>query len=224
MRLQSKSGRSLDRYFPEIVEAIRSIRAPRFVLDGEIVVPVGDTTSFDALQQRLHPAASRVRRLATETPALFIAFDLLADARGHPLLATSLRERRAALEAFARARLKDCRRVRLSPATSTTATALRWFRSAGQGSLDGVIAKRLDAPYRTGARDGMQKIKPQRTADCVVGGFRYAERARVVGSLLLGLYDRDGRLEPRRILFGPERDGQAGVDAQTRTPRVATGI
>jgi ATP-dependent DNA ligase len=194
VHLQSKAGQPLQRYFPEIVAALGAVKAPRFVLDGELVIPAGEALAFDALLQRIHPAASRVRRLAEETPALLIVFDLLADARGRSLLERPLRERRAQLEAFARTHLQGRAAIKLSPTTTRLATAMAWFRSAGRGSLDGVIAKRRDLPYRSGERDGMQKFKPQRTADCVVGGFRYATRRRQVGSLLLGLYDDEGLL------------------------------
>jgi ATP-dependent DNA ligase len=191
--LQSKTGRPLTRYFPELAEAMLGIAAAQFVLDGEIVVPQGDALSFDALLQRIHPAPSRVAKLAAETPALFIAFDLLADAEGAPLTGLPLRERRPRLEAFARRYLKNKRRIRLSPATTDLTEAQRWFAQTG-GSLDGLIAKRRDVDYRAGERTGMQKIKNYRSADCVVGGFRYNEGQSVVGSLLLGLYDKAGLL------------------------------
>jgi ATP-dependent DNA ligase len=191
--LQSKTGRPLTRYFPELAEAMLGIAAAQFVLDGEIVVPQRDALSFDALLQRIHPAPSRVAKLAAETPALFIAFDLLADAEGAPLTGLPLRERRPRLEAFARRYLKNKRRIRLSPATTDLTEAQRWFAQTG-GSLDGLIAKRRDVDYRAGERTGMQKIKNYRSADCVVGGFRYNEGQSVVGSLLLGLYDKAGLL------------------------------
>jgi ATP-dependent DNA ligase len=192
--LQSKAGQPLARYFPEIVAAVRAIPAPRFVLDGEIVVPVGDSLSFDDLLQRIHPAESRIRKLSAERPALYLVFDLLADEKGASLLERSWRERRRALERFAAKRLAVDGMVRLSPATDEVEVARRWVRGAG-GALDGVIAKRADLPYLAGDRSGMRKIKFLRTADCVVGGFRYAARARVVGSLLLGLYAPGGALD-----------------------------
>jgi ATP-dependent DNA ligase len=193
VELQSKSGQPLTRYFPEIVEAIRALPAPACVLDGEIVVPAGDAFSFDALLQRIHPAASRVNKLAAETPGLFIVFDLLADADGKALVDLPLRERRERLESFAQTHLHDSARIRLSPATTRLADAKHWLDRVGT-ALDGIIAKRRDLPYRAGDRTGMQKIKNYRSADCVIGGFRYATGKPVVGSLLLGLYDHDGLL------------------------------
>jgi ATP-dependent DNA ligase len=193
VELQSKSCRSLTRYFPELVEAIRAVKAERFVVDGEIVIPQDGTFSFDALLQRIHPAASRVKRLAEETPALLIVFDLLADEDGSALTQLPLSERRPRLEAFASRYFKDKTRIRLSPATTRLSDTKAWLSSAG-AALDGIIAKRRDLEYRSGDRTGVQKIKIHRSADCVVGGFRYNEGKPVVGSLLLGLYDDKGLL------------------------------
>jgi ATP-dependent DNA ligase len=193
VELRSKSGRSMTRYFPELVEAARGLKAPEFVLDGEIVVPTNGAFSFDALLQRIHPAPSRVQRLAKETPALLIVFDLLVDADGALLTGLPLDERRRALESFIRKYCRSAKRIRLSPATTKLADAKGWLKRAG-ASLDGVIAKRRDLAYRAGDRTGMQKIKNYRSADCVVGGFRYNEGKPLVGSLLLGLYDDDGLL------------------------------
>ena len=194
VELQSKSGQPLTRYFPELVSALEEVKTARFVLDGEIVVPQGRAFSFDALLQRIHPAASRVRKLAAETPALMIVFDLLFDADGETLIARPLSERREALEAFATKYLHGQEVLRLSPATMKLADAKRWLRQVG-ATLDGIIAKRTDLPYRPGSREGMVKIKNYRSADCVVGGFRYNEGKRTVGSLLLGLYDDAGLLD-----------------------------
>jgi ATP-dependent DNA ligase len=191
--LESKSGKPLARYFPDLVESLRAIAAKRFVIDGEIVIPIEGRLSFDDLLMRVHPAASRVRKLAAEHPAMFIVFDLLLDERGKSLLDAKLQERRERLEAFAARFFAAASDIRLSPATSKAAGARKWFEAVG-GNLDGIVAKRLDLPYRAGKRDGMQKIKHQRTADCVVGGFRYGSGKRVVGSLLLGLYDDHGLL------------------------------
>jgi ATP-dependent DNA ligase len=193
VELQSKSGQPLARYFPDLVEVVRNVAASPFVLDGEIVVPEGRAFSFDALLQRVHPAESRVRKLARETPALLIVFDLLADATGQSLLDLPLAERRLRLEAFARDFLRQCERIRLSPATTRLASAKGWLSKVGT-TLDGIIAKRRDLPYHSGNRAGMQKIKNYRSADCVVGGFRYASGKAVVGSLLLGLYGSEGLL------------------------------
>jgi ATP-dependent DNA ligase len=193
VELQSKSGQSLTRYFPELVEAVRTVKATTFVLDGEIVVPTDGTFSFDALLQRIHPAQSRVRKLAAETPALLIAFDLLADADDKPLIERTLQERRPELEAFAHKWLCGVERIRMSPATTKLSEAKGWLKRVG-ATLDGIVAKRRDLEYRSGDRTGMQKIKNYRSADCVIGGFRYNEGKPVVGSLLLGLYDGKGLL------------------------------
>jgi ATP-dependent DNA ligase len=191
--LQSKSGRPLTRYFPELVAAIAAVKARQFVLDGEIVVPEGDAFSFDALLQRIHPAASRIRKLAGETPTLLIAFDLLVDADGRLLTGQPLDKRRAALETFFYKHCRASKSVRLSPSSAQLSDAKDWLKRTGQ-TLDGVIAKRRDLDYRSGDRSGMKKIKNYRSADCVVGGFRYNEGKPVVGSLLLGLYDKRGLL------------------------------
>ncbi|MBW8855074.1 MAG: ATP-dependent DNA ligase [Bradyrhizobium sp.] len=194
--LRSKSGEDLGRYFPELIEAALRLKAKIFLLDGEIVVPHGKTFSFDDLLQRIHPAASRIRKLSQETPALFLAFDLLSNPADTKLAAQPLRKRRGALEVFAKAQFKLDPRFRLSPVSTSYAVAKKWLQ-AGGGS-DGVIAKRQDLPYQAGNREGMQKIKKFRSADCVVGGFRYATNKiagqKVVGSLLLGLYDDEGLL------------------------------
>jgi ATP-dependent DNA ligase len=193
--LQSKSGQALERYFPELLQALAKLKAKRFVLDGEIVIPVGDRLSFDELLLRIHPAESRVRKLAAEHPATLVTFDLLVDERGKSLTGLELDDRRQRLEAFAERFFSngDDSQIKLSPAATDLKTARRWLALAGT-SLDGVIAKRRDLPYLPGKRDGMLKIKPVRTVDCVVGGFRYGTRSRTVGSLLLGLYDDEGLL------------------------------
>ena len=185
----SKTGKPLGRDFPEILETIAGLQRDRFLLDGELIIPVGDALSFDALQLRLHPAESRVRKLAAETPAELMLFDLLTFG-GEDYADRPLSERRSALEAFFKTMGEP--KLKLSPTTTDRDTALRWLERSG-GALDGVIAKRLDQPYKSGER-AMVKVKPERTADCVVGGFRYAEKKPVVGSLLLGLYDSEGLL------------------------------
>jgi ATP-dependent DNA ligase len=191
--LQSKAGKPLTRYFPDVVAAARALKARQFVLDGEIVVPRDGAFSFDDLLQRIHPAQSRIQKLAAETPALLIAFDLLEDGRGRPLLGLPLSERRLKLEAFAKKIFTKGNGVRLSPATTRLADAKGWLKQVG-ATLDGIIAKRRDAAYATGTRDAMVKVKNYRSADCVVGGFRYGTNSRLVGSLLLGLYDDEGLL------------------------------
>ncbi len=193
VELMSKAGKPLSRYFPELVETIRGIAAQRFVIDGEIVIPHDGSLSFDELLMRIHPAASRVKKLAAEHPATLIVFDLLVDAKGDSLVELPLAARREALEAFVGACVPEGLAVHLSPATTKMEMVTEWFRSVG-GGLDGVIAKQLDLPYQTGTRHGMKKMKSMRTADCVVGGFRYASKGKVVGSLLLGLYDDGGLL------------------------------
>ena len=186
--LTSKSGKPLARYFPEVVELLRGTSDERFLLDGELLISVSDVLSFDALQLRLHPAESRIRKLSNETPAQLMLFDLL-EVGGRSLLELPLSERRKKLgEFFERNAAPD---LHLSPITRDRETAVRWLQRSG-GALDGVIAKRVDLEYRSGER-AMIKVKQQRTADCVVGGFRYAEKKKEVGSLLLGLYD-DQRL------------------------------
>jgi ATP-dependent DNA ligase len=194
--MYSKSGQDLSRYFPEVIAAALTLREKSFVLDGEIVVPIGSRFSFDDLLQRVHPAASRVKKLAAQTPALFLAFDLLKKGRSE-LGAKPLAKRRVQLEDFAGHYFSGANLFRLSPASLKLQDAQRWLASAGGGS-DGVMAKRVDLPYQAGNRDGMQKIKRYRSADCVIGGFRYGENRqkdrRLVGSLLLGLYDAEGLL------------------------------
>jgi ATP-dependent DNA ligase len=192
--LRSKSGQPFDRYFPEIADAVRALPVRRCVLDGELVIPEGQTLSFDELLLRIHPAESRVRKLAREHPALYVVFDLLVDADGESLVSKPHAERRAALERFAQHAFASAQAFRLSPATRSADEAKTWLDSLG-GGLDGIVAKRVDLAYRSGERTGMQKYKRMRTADCVVGGFRYGAKTEVVGSLLLGLYDHAGMLD-----------------------------
>ena len=189
--LKAKSGKPLNRFFPDVVAALKALPADRFVVDGELTIEVDGAPSFEALQMRLHPAASRVAKLAAEHPAGLMLFDCLMDAQGRSLLDAPLSDRRKALEALVK-RFGKAKVVRLSPGTTDRAKACAWLEDLGS-HLDGVIAKRLDGPYVPGER-AMQKIKKIRTADCVVGGFRYAEGTKLVGSLLLGLYDDEGRL------------------------------
>jgi len=187
--LTSKSGKPLGRYFPDVVEMLGQLKDKSFLLDGELIIPVGDALSFDALQLRLHPAESRVRKLAAEHPAELMLFDAL-EVGGKDLTGEPLAKRRQALEKFFAK--NHAPRLHLSPVTHDRAAAVRWLKESG-GALDGVIAKRSGLEYRSGER-AMIKVKQQRTADCVVGGFRYAEKKKVVGSLLLGLYDDQGKL------------------------------
>ena len=235
--LQSKAGQPLGRYFPEIVAALLALPARKFVLDGEIVIRSGSGLDFDALLQRIHPAASRIHRLSQETPSTYMIFDLLVDGQGQSLAAKPLSARRMALQEFATANIGDLRdswsskkaatetlkgpgaRIMLSPASADFATAEKWMREGATSGWDGVVAKRLDCEYMSGERTGMVKIKRIRTADCVVGGFRWARGknsegkagdsksataktadtktrpTEEVGSLLLGLYNKNGELD-----------------------------
>jgi len=215
--LQSKSGEDLTRYFPELADAALRLKATEFTLDGEIVVPHGKSFSSDDLLQRIHPAASRIKRLSQETPALYLAFDLLATAKDHKLASQPLSKRRPALEAFAKIQFRSQTTFQLSPATTNYATAKKWLAEAG-GGVDGVIAKRLDLPYQSGNRDGMQKIKNFRSADCVIGGFRYAtnklDGRKVVGSLLLGLYDDAGLLHHVGFTSAIKREQKPALTAK----------
>jgi ATP-dependent DNA ligase len=191
VEIKAKSGKSLSRFFPEVLSHLRALKEKSFVLDGELVIPVDGGLSFDALQMRLHPAASRIKRLSEETPANFVVFDCLLTRAKRPLLGASLAERRTMLEAFFEG-LDVHHGLQLTPFTRDLRKARSWLK-VRHISLDGVIAKRLDLPYRPGER-AMLKVKRLRTADCVVGGFRYLSGKRLVGSLLLGLYDAEGLL------------------------------
>ena len=196
--LQSKAGQPLARYFPELVEQLRRLPARKFVLDGEVIIRGAAGLDFDALLQRIHPAASRIKRLSVETPSSYLVFDLLVSDRGKQLTEQPLSARRMALQEFA-GNFKRAERIHLSPASSDFAIAKRWMKQGATQGLDGVVAKRLDCEYMTGERTGMVKIKRLRTADCVVGGFRWAhgkgkKAGDEVGSLLIGLYNENGQL------------------------------
>jgi ATP-dependent DNA ligase len=190
--LRAKSGKPLGRYFPEVVAFLKALKPKQFVLDGELAIPLDGTLSFDALQMRVHPAESRIKKLSVETPAILVLFDMLLDDKGASLIEKPLTERRAALERFFKVAGK-AKGLRLSPYTAKWSEAERWL-DAARGALDGVIAKRSDGAYLPGER-AMLKVKRLRTADCVVGGFRYASGSKLVGSLLLGLYNKDGKLD-----------------------------
>lgn len=189
--IYAKSGKPLGRFFPEVVEAVRALPADDFVLDGELVIPVDGALSFDALQMRLHPAESRIRKLSRETPATLKLFDMLTAPGGGLLVGEPLTKRRAALEAFMHY-AGSPQGIALSTYTRDRDEARRWL-DRGDAGLDGIVAKRLDGPYLSGER-AMLKIKRIRTADCVVGGFRYGTGSTLMGSILLGLYDADGQL------------------------------
>jgi ATP-dependent DNA ligase len=188
VRLMAKSGKPLTRYFPEVVDILGRTKQTGFILGGELLVASGGRFSFDALQMRLHPAASRIRRLSLETPAVLTCFDLLASPGGDDLRAAPLSERRRQLLAVVQAMAAP--QITVTPGTIDRDLALSWL---GQAQIEGVVAKRLDGPYLEGER-AMVKVKRVRTADCVVGGFRYAADGDLVGSLLLGLYDDAGLL------------------------------
>ena len=189
VELGSRNEKPLTRYFPDVVEAVRSELPARCVVDGEIVIAGAGGLDFDALLQRIHPAESRVRKLAAETPASLVAFDLLA--LGHADLRTANQsQRRSALE---EALAGVAAPVHVTPTTEDRLVALDWFDRFEGAGLDGVVAKPLDLEYREGER-AMAKVKHERTADCVVAGFRWHKSGGVVGSLLLGLYDDAGTL------------------------------
>ncbi|MBW3563208.1 MAG: ATP-dependent DNA ligase [Acidobacteria bacterium] len=191
--IQSKSSRPLGRYFPELVEIFRSVRRDAFVLDGEIIIESDGAISFDDLLLRLHPAESRVKKLAREIPARFIAFDLLCNGRGekNDFRTRSYDLRRAALEKESG---KWPSGIDLTPSTTDRETAKKWFEDLSSEGLDGVMAKLRSMPYRSGERDGMVKVKNFRSVDCVVGGYRLRGDG-TLGSLLLGLYDDEDRLQ-----------------------------
>ena len=189
VELGSRNERPMTRYFPELVDSLRDTLPERCVVDGEIVIATGQGLDFDALQLRIHPAASRIKRLAAETPSSFVAFDLLAldnrDLREEPFS-----ERRAVLEKLKK---RFHPPVYLTPITTDRKVAGDWFDRFEGAGLDGVVVKRGDQPYREDQRT-MVKVKHQRTADCVVAGFRWHKSGGVIGSLLLGLYDQTGTL------------------------------
>ena len=187
LRVWSRNARPLLRYFPEL-RSLADVLPPSSALDGEIVIVQDGRLDFDAMQLRLHPAESRIRRLSAEMPAEFIAFDMLLW-DGEPLHGLPLEERRAELERRAGA-------LRLSPTSRELATASEWLARLEAAGLDGVIAKRLGLPYLPGSRDGVVKVKPHRTADCVIVGFRWSDKVEgQISTLLLGLYNDEGGLD-----------------------------
>ena len=201
VQLIAKSGKLLNRFFPEVVERLAALPETRFGLDGELLAREGDAFSFEVLQARLHPAESRIRRLAHETPAIYALFDMVIDVDGSDLRLRPWSERHERLEAFLKAH--QSADLTLTPGTPDRALARTWLDEA---KLEGVVAKAKDGPYLEGER-AMIKVKRARTADCVIGGFRYASDAPVVGSLLLGLYDNAGKLN-----HVGHTSGFAGID------------
>ena len=212
--LMSKSGQHLERYFPEMIRALKGLKAKRFVLDGELIIAEKKRLDFDALLQRIHPAASRIKKLSEETPATLVVFDLLLNERRKNWTSSVLTDRRGELERFAEKYFAGDSRIRLSPVTHEFSLAKRWFKRMA-GPLDGVIAKRLDQPYISGKGGAMLKIKNLRTADCVVGGFRYGTKDKLVASLLLGLYDKAGLLN--HVGF---TSGLASTDKESLTKKL----
>jgi ATP-dependent DNA ligase len=219
VHLQSRNGKPMNRYFPDVVEQALALKAKRYVIDGEMVVTVDGVQEFDLLSQRIHPAASRVERLAKETPAALVAFDLLAEG-DDSLLDLPYTERRKRLAKLVAAP------VELTPSTSDPEDAAQWLAGTGEG----VIAKQASGAYKPGERVGMVKIKRVRTADAVVFAFRFGKEPDTVGSLILGMYDDDGELhvvghtsgfkaKEKRELLGllePYRTGESGSGGPTR--------
>jgi len=186
LRLWSRNARPLLRYFPEL-RHLEKLLPPRSALDGEIVIERDGVLDFDAMQTRLHPAESRIRKLSAEIPARFVAFDVLVW-KGEETWREPLSKRRSKLE-------RSARRFQLSPATRDQGEALDWLGRFEAIGLDGVVAKRLDVPYLPGSREGVVKVKPEKTADCVVVGLRWKSRPDRIATLLLGLYRDDGELD-----------------------------
>jgi ATP-dependent DNA ligase len=194
--LQSKAGQPLGRYFPEIVEAVGKLAAEKFALDGEIVIEIDGRLDFDALLQRIHPAASRIQRLSKETPAKYLCFDLLVDAEARDLTREPLRDRKIQLEEFSRRVLTRNKSIEVPPWSRELKDAEKWLHELAEYGCDGIVAKLAEEPYHSGDREAMVKVKRMRTADCVVGGFRYAtKKENGIGSLLLGLYNDAGQLD-----------------------------
>ncbi|HYM83738.1 MAG TPA: ATP-dependent DNA ligase [Candidatus Dormibacteraeota bacterium] len=208
---QSRDLRPLDRYFPELAAPLRAALPERCVLDGEVVIARDGALDFEALLLRIHPAESRVRMLAAETPASYVAWALLA-LDDEDLRATPQGERRARLEAVLGGAEPP---VHLTPATRDVAIAADWFDRFEGAGLDGVVAKRLEAPYQPGKR-AMVKVKHQRTADCVVAGFRWHKNGpgTHIGSLLLGLFDDGGRLHHVGVMSSFSWDRRAALAAE----------
>lgn len=214
IELISKNGQPLGRYFPEVVATLEKLTAKRFVIDGELVIPEGKSLSFDKLQQRIHPAESRIKKLSHETPATYILFDILITDTDELVTEKPLSERRALLEKFAGKFLRDTKNIVITPMTVDRDVAEEWLTKQ-KVVLDGLIAKRTDLGYQSGTRKGMMKIKHKRTADCVIGGFRYGTNSKLVGSLLLGLYDSAGELH--HVGF---TSGMAGIDKKALTAQL----
>ncbi|PZM16499.1 ATP-dependent DNA ligase [Rhizobium tubonense] len=220
--LRAKSGKPLARYFPEVVAFLQHLPAERFVIDGELVIEIDGLLSFEALQMRLHPAESRIRKLSAENPAKLVMFDILLTPDGRTLIDCPLSERRAELEAFS-VQAERRGKLTLSPIANHLKQARRWLSEAGSGGTDGVICKHLDTLYQSGER-AMIKVKRLRTADCVVGGFRYRSKSRQVGSLLLGLYNERGKLDHVGFTATITDDERSGLTGRLEALRQAPGF
>jgi ATP-dependent DNA ligase len=222
VELKGKSGTSLSRFFPEVAATLLEAPFERFVVDGELVIELNGRVMFDALQARLHPAASRIRRLSLETPARLILFDMLVGPNGSPVGALPLTERRGALERFGE-QAAIAGKLIVTPCTRDLAQATEWLGDFDRGGRDGVVAKRLDGKYLSGER-AMIKVKRLRTADCVVGGFRYRSGGYEVGSLLLGLYNAQGLLDHVGFTSTIARDERPALTQKLRALRVQPGF
>ncbi|HEY5206116.1 MAG TPA: ATP-dependent DNA ligase [Roseiarcus sp.] len=222
VELRGKSGTSLSRFFPEVAAALLDVPVERFAVDGELVIELNGRMTFDALQARLHPAASRIRRLSQETPARLILFDMLVGPDGAQLAALPLTERRSALEAFGE-KAAIAGKLIVTPCTRDIAQATEWLDDFSHDGRDGVVAKRLDGKYLGGER-AMIKVKRLRTADCVVGGFRYLSGSDNVGSLLLGLYNAEGLLDHVGFTSTIANDERAALTRKLQALRATPGF
>ena len=222
VELRGKSGTSLGRFFPEIVTTLLDVPFERFIVDGELVIELNGRMTFDALQARLHPAASRIRRLSEETPARLILFDMLLGPDGSAVEALPLTQRRSALEAFGE-KAAIAGKLIVTPCTRDLAEATEWLNDFSRDGRDGVVAKRLDGQYLSGER-AMIKVKRLRTADCVVGGFRYQSHSNEVGSLLLGLYNTQGLLDHVGFTSTIANDERAALTGKLQALRAAPGF
>ena len=222
VELRGKSGTSLSRFFPEVAATLLDVPVERFAVDGELVIELNGRMTFDALQARLHPAASRIRRLSQETPARLILFDMLVGPDGAQLAALPLTERRSALEAFGE-KAAIAGKLIVTPCTRDIAQATEWLDDFSHDGRDGVVAKRLDGKYLGGER-AMIKVKRLRTADCVVGGFRYLSGSDNVGSLLLGLYNAEGLLDHVGFTSTIANDERAALTRKLQALRATPGF
>jgi ATP-dependent DNA ligase len=220
--IRGKSGASLGRFFPEVLSTLLDLPFEQFVVDGELVIELNGRLTFDALQARLHPAASRIRKLSLETPARLILFDMLVGPDGSRLEALPLTERRSALEAFGE-KAAIAGKVIVTPCTRDLAQATEWLNDFSHDGRDGVVAKRLDGKYLSGER-AMVKVKRLRTADCVVGGFRYLSGSDEVGSLLLGLYNAQGLLDHVGFTSTIANDERPALTRKLRALRARPGF